>query len=229
MADFRNLDITKDISIDEDSHNAIAAGAGSVAGSGDANIVAATGFKSVAAQDSTVNQADHGSQVLSNSLVGQNQANSPHAVQAGGEASGVNTGFNSGVVAGGHVDHTVVGSGNEVANVEGHADGSALGFGSGDTSAASGNFLQDAALSAHGSAHNVSDNLADHGAAIGENAFGNNLEHTENNVVASDNTNLASGHSASLAEQFQSHHTNEIHDSLIHGHADLGDTDFGDA
>jgi hypothetical protein len=229
MADFKNLDITKDISIDEDSHDAIAAGAGSVAGSGNANIVAATGFKSVAAQDSEVNQADHGSQVLSHSFVGQDQFGSPGAVQAGGNAEGVNTGFNSGVVAGGHVDHTVVGSGNHVANVEGHADGAAFGFGSGDTSAASGNFVQDGALTAHGNAHNISHNLADHGAAVGENAFGNNLEHTENNVVASDNTNLASGHSASFAEQFQSHHSNEIHDSLIHGHADLGDTDFGDA
>ena len=229
MADFSNLHIEKDIEIDKDSHDAVALGAGSVAGSGFANVVGATGFKSVAAQDSTVNQADHGSQVLSGSEVGQNQFASPGGIQAGGDVHGANTGINTGVVAGGHVDHTVVGDFNHVANVEGHADGSAFGFGSGDTSAASGNFVQDGALSAHGSAHNVSDNLADHGAAIGENAFGSNLEHTENNVVASDNTNLASGHSASFAEQFQSHHSNEIHDSLIHGHADLGDTDFGDA
>jgi hypothetical protein len=228
MADFSNLHIEKDIDIDKDSHDAVALGAGSVAGSGFANVVGATGAHSVAAQDSEVNQADHGSQVLSGSEIGQNQFGSPGAIQAGDSVHGANTGINTGVVAGEGVDHTVVGDFNRVANVEGHADGSALGFGSGDTSAASGNVVVDGALSAHGSAHNISHNAADHGAAIGENAFGSNIEHTENNVIGSDNTNLATDHSAAFADQSQHTFHNQIQDSILHGHADLGDTDLGD-
>ncbi|HEX2810652.1 MAG TPA: hypothetical protein VHN80_31195 [Kineosporiaceae bacterium] len=227
MADFKNLNISKDIDIDNDSHDANAIGAGSVAGSGFANVVAATGFQSVAAQDSEVNQADHGSQVLSHSDVDQNQFASPGAVQAHGDASGINTGLNAGVVAGGHVSDTVVGDGNRVANIDGDADGAALGFGSGHTNAASFNDVEDGALSAGGNAQNASHNFADHGAAIGaDDAFGSNREFTETNVVASDNTNLATNHSDSFADQLQTHHTNEIHDSLVHGHADLGDFDL---
>ncbi|HEX2809497.1 MAG TPA: hypothetical protein VHN80_25325, partial [Kineosporiaceae bacterium] len=155
MADFKNLDITKDIEIDNDSHDANAIGAGSVAGSGFANVVGATGFKSVAAQDSEVNQADHGSQVLSHSDVDQNQFASPGGIQAGGDVHGANTGVNLGVVSGGDVDDTVVGDGNRVANIDGHADGAALGFGSGHTNAASFNSVHDGALSAGGNAQNA--------------------------------------------------------------------------
>jgi hypothetical protein len=228
MADFRNLDITKDIEIDKDSHDANAFGPGSVAGTGGANIVAATGFKSVAAQDSEVNQADHGSQVLSNSLVGENQFASPGAIQAGGNVSGANTGVvHEGVVAGGDVKDTVAGDGNRVANVDGHADGAAFNFGSGNANAASFNSLHDSSLAAGGNAHNASHNFADHGAAIGaDNAFGSNVESTETNVIASDETNVAAGHSHAFADQQQHTFHNEIHDSLIHGHADLGDVDI---
>jgi len=221
MADFKNVNIEKDIQLDQDSHNANAIGAGSVAGSGDANVLAATGFKSVAAQDSTVNQADHGSQVLSDSFVGQNQFGSAGAVQAGGNAAGINTGVNTGVISGGNTDHTVVGSGNHVANVEGSADGAAFGTGS---NAASFNSLHDSALSAGGNASNASHNFADHGAAVGaHDAFGVNSEHTVDNVIGSSNTNLASAHSESLAEQFQAHHTTAIHDSLVHGNVGFED------
>jgi len=218
MADFKNVNITKDEDISVDSHDANAIGAGSVAGSGFANVVGATGFKSVAAQNSDVNQADHGSQVLSNSLVGQNQANSPGAVQAGGDVHGANTGLNlGGVVSGGNVDHTVVGNLNHVDNVEGSADGAAFGTGS---NAASFNSVHDGALSAGGNASNASHNFADHGAAVGaHDAFGTNVEHTETNVLGSDNTNIAADHSASFADQHQHTVHDSISNSLIHGDA----------
>src|SRR5450755_4247742 len=101
MENFDDLDITKYVDISEDSHNANAFGQGSVAASGPADVVAATGFKSVAVQNGEVNQADHQSQIFNNSFVGQNQSNSPGAIQAGDSVHGANTGFNSGLVAGG--------------------------------------------------------------------------------------------------------------------------------
>ncbi|HEX2810653.1 MAG TPA: hypothetical protein VHN80_31200 [Kineosporiaceae bacterium] len=214
--DFNNSGIIAgDVNIDDHSANAI--GAGAVAGSGDANVVAATGDGSTAAQGSTVNQADHGSQVIDGSTVGQNQSNSDGGVQSGDEASGVNTGVNTGVVAGDQVDDTVVGDGNKVANVDGHADGSAIGFGQGDTSAASGNHVRDGSLSSGGDAHSASHNEADHGGAIGgDDALGHSLESNETNVLGSEDTNLAQDESHATAHQdiHQVDHT--IHDSVIH-------------
>jgi hypothetical protein len=214
--DFVNTGIIGDAQINIDDHSANAIGAGAVAGSGDANVVAATGAGSTAAQGSTVNQADHGSQVIAGSDVGQNQSNSAGGVQSGGDAAGVNTGVNTGVVSGGDTDHTVAGDGNRVADVEGHADGSAIGFGKGDTSAASGNHVHDGALSAHGNAHNVADNSADHGGAIGEDALGHNLEHNDTNVLGSEDTNLATDHSHAQAHQEVHHLDQHIDDSVIH-------------
>jgi len=197
-----------------DDHSATAIGAGAVAGSGDANVVAATGANSVAAQGSSVNQADHGSQVIDHGAVGQNQVGSDGAVQSGGDAAGVNTGVNTGVVSGGGTDHTVVGDGNHVSNVEGSADGSAFGTGA---NAASGNQVHDGAAAAGGDASNASHDVADHGAAVGgHDALGLNHESDQNNVLNSEDTNIGSDHSHAHGHQDIQHVDEHIDHSVVH-------------
>ena len=108
------------------------------------------------------------------------------AVQAGDDASGVNTGVNTGINAGGNVENAVVGDGNETAQVSGSADGSAFGFGDGDVTNLPNADIDDSAVSfGDGDATNVSDNTVDDGSAIavGGNASGTNVEDNDTTVT----------------------------------------------
>lgn len=106
------------------------------------------------------------------------------AVQAGDDASGVNTGVNTGINAGDDVENAVVGDGNESAQISGSADQSAIGFGEGAVTNLGGADIDDAAVNfGDGDATNVSDNTLDDGSAIavGGDAGGTNIE--DNDVV----------------------------------------------
>ncbi|TDV57305.1 hypothetical protein [Actinophytocola oryzae] len=101
------------------------------------------------------------------------------AVQAGDDASGVNTGVNTGINAGDDVENAVVGDGNETAQVSGSADGSAFGFGDGDVNNLPNADIDDSSVSfGGGDATNVSGNTVDDGSAIavGGDASGSNVE-----------------------------------------------------
>jgi hypothetical protein len=79
------------------------------------------------------NASGDGAQIIDGDNLGQANTGD-HAVQAEGDAEGVNTGVNTGVNAGGDVEDTVVGDDNNVANIDGSADGTVLHFGDGDVS-----------------------------------------------------------------------------------------------
>ncbi len=68
------------------------------------------------------NASGDGSQIIDGDNLGQANTGDG-AVQAEGDASGVNTGVNTGVNAGGDAEDNVVGDDNETANVDGSADG----------------------------------------------------------------------------------------------------------
>lgn len=91
----------------------------------DNDTVSATGDGAVAAgDDANVAQGD-GSQVIDGDNFGTAQANSgAGAVQAGDDVSGVNTGLNTGVIAG---EDAVVGDDNQVIDVEGNANDAVFG------------------------------------------------------------------------------------------------------
>jgi hypothetical protein len=109
------------------------------------------------------------------------------AVQAGDDASGVNTGVNTGINAGDDVENAVVGDGNETAQVSGSADGSALGFGEGDVVNLPNAEIEDSAVAfGEGDATNLSDVTVDDGSAVavgGGNASGTNVEDNDTTVV----------------------------------------------
>jgi hypothetical protein len=108
------------------------------------------------------------------------------AVQAGGNAEGVNTGTNTGIVAGGDVDDAVVGDGNQTAQVDGSADGSVFNFGDGDVNNLGNADVDDSAVSfGDGDATNLSDVTVDDGSAIavGGSASGSNVEDNDTTVV----------------------------------------------
>jgi hypothetical protein len=108
------------------------------------------------------------------------------AVQAGDDASGVNTGVNTGINAGDDVENAVVGDNNETAQVSGSADGSAFGFGEGDVNNLPNADIDDSAVAfGGGAATNVSGNTVDDGSAIavGGNASGTNVEDNDTTVT----------------------------------------------
>jgi hypothetical protein len=109
------------------------------------------------------------------------------AVQAGDDASGVNTGVNTGINAGGDVENAVVGDGNQTAQVEGSADGTVFNFGDGDVNNLGNADIDDSAVSfGEGDATNLSDVTVDDGSAIavgGGSASGSNVEDNDTTVV----------------------------------------------
>jgi len=224
--------------VDQSDNSSRAVGAGAVSGSGGATVNAATGAGAVANQGSgTVNQASGHAQIISDSFVGANAANSPGALQVSGNAEGAfNTGAVHGVQSGGPAIGNVVGNNNETATVTGHADNAAFGFGHSTVGVASGNHIGgDGAVSGLGSAHNQSHIFADHGSAVaGNNAFGSNVEDhhvdfSETNLThIEDSTNVtnAQGHSFAAADQhFEPTHVHVDHsqfagediDNFFHG------------
>ena len=113
------------------------------------------------------------------------------AVQAGDDASGVNTGVNTGINAGDDVENAVVGNNNESAQISGSADQSAIGFGEGDVVNLPYADIDDSAVNfGDGDNTNISDVTVDDGSAIavgGGNASGSNVE--DNDVVTTVNDN----------------------------------------
>jgi hypothetical protein len=109
------------------------------------------------------------------------------AVQAGDDASGVNTGVNTGINAGGDVENAVVGDGNQSAQVSGDADGSVFNFGGGDVNNLGNADIDDSSLSfGEGDATTLSDVTVDDGSAIavgGGSASGKNVEDNDTTVV----------------------------------------------
>lgn len=139
-----------DLEFDVDNQIANAVGDGSVAVAGEDNDVnAATGD-----QAQVIDGDNYG-----NANTGDNAA-------VGVTDSAVNTGTNTGVIADGDVYDTVVGDGNQVANVDGELDGSVLNFGDGDVSNINDSTLDDTAVATGGDATNVSDNYLEDGSAI---------------------------------------------------------------
>jgi hypothetical protein len=214
-----------------DGHDANAVGAGAVAGV-DSNQNVANGDHSTV-NTGTLNQADHGSQIIDGSNVGQNQVGSPGGVQVGHDASGgFNTGVNTGVTSGGSVDHTVVGDHNSTANIGGSADGSALSFGQGAASAASGNSVHDGSLAAGGSSQNLSHNTTGDGGAIaGHDASGTNVTDSHDHVNATfveDSTNVDTTQDHSLGQSSQNLHDTHaaVDHSTLAGHDAGGGEDL---
>lgn len=108
------------------------------------------------------------------------------AVQAGDDASGVNTGVNTGINAGGDVENAVVGDDNQTAQVEGSADGTVFNFGGGDVNNLGNADIDDSSLSfGEGDATTISDVTVDDGSAIavGGSASGSNVEDNDTTVV----------------------------------------------
>jgi len=212
---------------DLSNNSSTAVGAGAVSGSGGAAVNAATGVGSVANQGSgDVNQASGHSQVINDSEVGQNAANSPGALQVGGDAHGAfNTGFVEGVQSGGPAIGNVVGDGNETATVLGHADNAGFGFGHSTVGVASGNEIDgDGAISGLGGSQNQSHIFADHGSAVGgHDAVGHNFqddsvhvrEDNFTHVEDSENVVGAQGHSFAAADQdFEPKHVDVDHSQI---------------
>ena len=215
--------------VDQSDNSSTAVGAGAVSASGGSTVNVASGLGAVANQGpGTVNQATGHGQIISDSIVGQNAANSPGALQVGGDAHGAfNTGFVQGVQSGGPAIGNVVGHGNETATVLGHADGAGFGFGHATVGVASGNAIGgDGAISGLGGASNQSHITADHGAAVaGHDAFGNNFQDFSTNIhetnlthiADSENITHAQGHSFAAADQDFHPHTTHIVDSEVAG------------
>jgi hypothetical protein len=212
---------------DLSNNSSTAVGAGAVSGSGGAAVNAATGAGAVANQGSgDVNQASGHSQVINDSEVGQNAANSPGALQVGGDAHGAfNTGFVEGVQSGGPAVGNIVGDGNETATVLGNANNAGFGFGHSTVGVASGNEIDgDGAISGLGGSQNQSHIFADHGSAVGgHDAVGHNFqddsvhvrEDNLTHIEDSDNVTSAQGHSFAAADQdFEPKHVDVDHSQI---------------
>jgi hypothetical protein len=116
------------------------------------------------------------------------------AVQAGDDASGVNTGVNTGINAGDDVENAVVGNNNQTAQVSGSADGSAFGFGDGDVNNLPNADIDDSAVAfGDGDATNFSDVSVDDGSAIavgGGSASGSNVEDNDTTTINDNDTTV---------------------------------------
>jgi hypothetical protein len=110
--------------------------------------------------DVNVNNASgDGAQIIDGDNFGQANTGDG-AIQAEGDVTGANTGTNTGVISGGDAKGNVLGDDNQVAQVEGSADGTVFNFGDGDVSNTSNNTLEDgsAIATGGGDATTVEDN-----------------------------------------------------------------------
>jgi hypothetical protein len=158
---------TGDIDVDNDHVNVDGDGNAVNTGEGDQN--AATGDQAQVIDGDNFGQANTGNEASqAQSLFGDAQSNSGDgAILAGDDINApINTGVNTGVIADGDVEDTVVGDENETANVDGSADGTVFNFGDGEVNNASNNVVQDGAVAAGGDATNVSNNDASQGGAV---------------------------------------------------------------
>jgi hypothetical protein len=156
-----------DIDVDNDHVNVDGDGNAVNTGEGDQN--AATGDQAQVIDGDNFGQANTGNEASqAASVFGDAQSNSGDgAVLAGDDIEApVNTGVNTGVIADGDVEDTVVGNDNETANVDGNADGTVFNFGEGEVNNASNNVIDDGAVAAGGDATNVSNNDASQGGAV---------------------------------------------------------------
>lgn len=209
-----------------DNDLTVASGAGSVAASEGSFVNAATGDAAIANLGGDVNQAlGARSQIVDGPVFGNNASNSDGAIQAGGDISGANSGVNTGVVAGGGVDRTIVGDDNAQFSVDGHVSDSALSFG-GDASNVSDNIGFGSSFNAGGDSQSFIGNSADDGGAIGgRDASGFNLEDNDvsfredNTAVVSDsqNVNLGQDDSTAFAHQDFDPIKVDIDDSVLAG------------
>jgi len=169
-----NIEVGDDFdgNIDVDSNNAFADGDGAVAVGEADDVNAATGDQSQAVQDSTI---------------GTNQVNSDGSVAAGGDIDApVVLGPNTGIVADGDVEDSIVGNNNsQQANdvdVDGDNDG-VINFGGGPVTNINDSEIDDANI---GSGTNVSDNELDDGSAIGTGAGDVTGSNEETDIDAED-------------------------------------------
>lgn len=177
-----NIDNSVDVEVDGDVH-------------GDLDVettnVNATGDGAVAAGDDIENAATgDGAQIIDGDNFGQANTGDG-AVLAGDDINApVNTGTFTGVQADGDVENTVVGDGNQTAQVSGDADNSVFNFGDGDVTNFGDADIDDAAVSVGGGdANNVSNNTVDDGSAVS--AGGDATGSFEDTFVDADNSIVA--------------------------------------
>lgn len=218
--------------LDASDNSSTATGEGAVSASGQASVVAATGFRSVANVDGHVNQADHGSQVLDGvSGPFQNAFNSPGAVLANDvHHSPINTGTFVGVQAAGDANGAVVGHDNQTTTVLGNANDSAFGQGEATVGNASNNDVHDGAVSGLGGAHNQSHNHLSHGSALSEqgDALGHNVQDQSFHETHTNVSNILHSSGVDTAQDESSVHSHHsFHtDHIVQPEFDHGD-DFG--
>jgi hypothetical protein len=195
------------------SHGAAVSGNGNVVGTGNGDVTGATG---------------NGSQAVSNSNIGQN-ANGNGNVQALGSGPvTANTGNNAGgVIAGGDVNHTVVGNGNNTVDLHGPNNGN-IGFGSGDQTnvhtGGSGNGPVTVA-GGHGDATNISGNNVSGGSSIAgghsvasgfeDNSVHTNVDVTDVHAYHSDVNTAQDGSEADQHLHQQSHYDAPQHPVVL--------------
>lgn len=187
-----DINVGDDFEGDIDVHNAAATGDGAVAGSGEGDVTAATG---------------DGSQAINDSTIGQNQNNSPGAVQVGDDANApIVTAENDGVINDdGEVD-AVIGNNNQTVQTDGSVEDSVFNFGEGDVQQVNDSVLNQSAVGGD-DATNVQGNTVTGGAiATGDGDAEGNFEQTSvqahDSIVA---TEQGDGDLQQHAEQEQEH------------------------
>jgi hypothetical protein len=190
-----------DINVD----NANATGAGAVAGSGDSHVTAATGDHSQATGGNNSGQintgdgavqignepGDHEGGVLTRGLTGVDGL--------GGGIGPINTGVNTGVMAGGGVDHTIVGDHNTQANVQAPVSDSVFNFGHGDVSNVAQSNLVNSGLSTHGNVSNASGNNVGPGGAVSSGGDASGYSSDSHNVHTTTDTSTVDAHDSNVA------------------------------
>jgi hypothetical protein len=189
-------DINGDINVD----NANATGAGAVAGSGDSHVTAATGDHSQAIGGNNLGQANTGDGAvqIGNEPGGEHGGVLTRGLTGvdglGGGIGPINTGYNSGVMAGGNVDHTIVGDHNTQANVQAPVSDSVFNFGHGDVSNVAHSNLTDSAVSGHGNVSNASGNAVGQGGAVSSGGDAGGYSSDSHNVHTTTETSTVDAH-----------------------------------